>query len=136
MASAGMVNVGQARPRTRWRGRVPGRRRSVGAEPQRLPVPDAPTGTHEDLLHHAIGRPALVDLNDAGSSEWLSERRGHRAIGVVYHPSQDHYGNWVPTTLGDRYDAFISFDATTALHPLETRSAGDDDEQETYPWST
>ena len=35
----------------------------------------------------------------------LSEWRGHRAIGVVYRPQYEQYGNYVPTSLPRRYDA-------------------------------
>ena len=42
---------------------------------------------------------------------------GHRAIGVVYHPRYER-GNYVPTRLADRYDAFIYVDETKALSPL------------------
>jgi erythromycin esterase-like protein len=43
---------------------------------------------------------------------------GHRAIGVVYHPEYEHMGNYVPSNMAQRYDAFIFIDRTTALHPL------------------
>ena len=34
--------------------------------------------------------------------------RGHRAIGVVYDPEAERYGNYVPTVLPLRYAAFHS----------------------------
>ncbi|MFO8150225.1 MAG: erythromycin esterase family protein, partial [Trueperaceae bacterium] len=60
-------------------------------------------------------------------------RRGHRAIGVVYDPRSERYGNYVPTDLPRRYDAFIHVDESRALHPLhvEPSEAGPPD---TYPW--
>jgi erythromycin esterase len=42
----------------------------------------------------------------------------HRAIGVVYNPAREKYGNYVPSILARRYDAFFFLDATKALHPL------------------
>ena len=75
----------------------------------------------------------LFPERDPGA--WLSQVRGHRAIGVVYHPDRDRFGNWVPTELGRRYDAFLSFDLTEALHPIHT-IASTDREYETYPWAT
>jgi erythromycin esterase-like protein len=39
-------------------------------------------------------------------------RRGHRAIGVVYRPEYEHFGNYVPTGLPRRYDALLSLDLT------------------------
>lgn len=145
MRRAGMVNVGQLVRERRGDDGVflvgmGGHRGSViaadqwGAPATELPVPPAPPGTHEDLLHAACPRPAVVDLSGAQHSEWLRRPRGHRAIGVVYHPGRDHLGNWVSTVLGQRYDAFLFFDETTAVHPLATRAAGDW-ELETYPWT-
>ena len=43
---------------------------------------------------------------------------GHRAIGVVYHPEYERHGNYVPSRLSERYDAFIHVENTTALSPL------------------
>lgn len=68
-------------------------------------------------------------------SRWLGGRRGHRAIGVVYRPAVDPHGNWVPTVMGERYDALLSFDATHALQPLHPEEPAPAQEQETYPWS-
>lgn len=48
----------------------------------------------------------------------LSEIRGHRAIGVVYDPRRERWGNYVPTSLSNRYDAFIFIDKTRALEPI------------------
>ena len=70
------------------------------------------------------------------ATAWLSTRRGHRAIGVVYHPDGDRYGNWVPTVMGGRYDALLSFERTDALHPLHLEAAQPSAEQERYiHWS-
>ena len=46
------------------------------------------------------------------------EKRPHRAIGVVYDPRHERWGNYVPTSLARRYDAFLFFDRTQALQPL------------------
>jgi erythromycin esterase len=53
-----------------------------------------------------------------------------------YEPRRDRLGNWVPTVLGRRYDAFLSFEMTEALHPLHLEPAGLGGERETYPWNT
>jgi len=45
----------------------------------------------------------------------------NRAIGVVYHPERERRGNYVPTVLGRRYDAFLWFDETMALRPVRAR---------------
>jgi len=98
-------------------------------------VPPAPAGMHEDLLDEALGAPGVLVFDDDPRSNWLRRTAGHRAIGVVYSPRGDRRGNWVPTVMGRRYDAFISLDQTRALHPLH-REAQPAAEQETYPWST
>ena len=56
----------------------------------------------------------------------------HRAIGVVYHPDRERWGNYVPTVLGERYDAVCWFDESRALRPLHVRTV-DAVEPETYP---
>jgi erythromycin esterase-like protein len=146
MAGAGMVNVGQlVRERHEPEGVVlvgfGGHHGSViaadqwGSTAQRMHVPHAPDGSHEALLHEALGSDSLLLFPDHRSSDWLSTRRGHRAIGVVYHPERDRWGNWVPTVMGRRYDALLSFDATSALHPLHAERPQPHSELETFPWN-
>jgi erythromycin esterase-like protein len=71
MAGRGMVNVGQL-VRERYAGDdvavvgFAGYEGSViaadawGSAAQSLPVPAAPDGSHEQLLHHALGEPSLM----------------------------------------------------------------------------
>jgi erythromycin esterase-like protein len=49
----------------------------------------------------------------------LAQTLGHRAIGVVYDPSHERWGNYVPTSLSRRYDAFVFIDQTRALEPYD-----------------
>ena len=145
MAAHGMVNVGQlARERHARDGVVlvgfAGHRGSViaadawGGTMRTMDVPPAPAGTHEDLLHRAVGEASLLVFPADRQGTWLASRRGHRAIGVVYHPEAERLGNWVPTVMGRRYDALCSFEETEALHPLHLEAAQPGAEQETYPW--
>ncbi|WP_433789964.1 erythromycin esterase family protein [Actinoplanes sp. CA-252034] len=55
-----------------------------------------------------------------------------RAIGVVHRPGRERWANYVPTVLGERYDAFLWFAETRALRPLHTLRV-DVHEPETYP---
>jgi erythromycin esterase len=151
MAAAGMVNLGQLARERHGDDQVvligfASRVGSVvagshwGADWQVLPVPEAQPGTHEDLLHQAIGGSGLVVMPDRASrspeaTSWLSSWRGHRAIGVVYDPRGDAYGNWVPTAIGDRYDALLHLDETEALHPLLPADVAGG-ERETEPWGS
>jgi erythromycin esterase len=63
----------------------------------------------------------------------LLEQRGHRAIGVVYHPEYEHYGNYVPTMLAGRYDALIHIDESHALRPLHLAGTFEHEVPETFP---
>ena len=144
MAAAGMFNVGQlVREGHGGEGVVlvgcAGHHGQVVAAeewggPMRvMDVPDAPAGTHEDLLHRGVGEPALFAFPKDGAGPWLAGRRPHRAIGVVYHPGAERRGNWVPTVMRRRYDALLSFEATEAVHPLHLERPQPQAEQETYP---
>ena len=82
-----------------------------------MEVPVAKEGSWEELLHEAGAFDKLLLFNDENRalfSHWI----GHRAIGVVYNPEYEAYGNYVPSIIGDRYDAFIYIDETSALTPL------------------
>jgi erythromycin esterase-like protein len=144
MARAGMVNIGQlTRERRHQEGVVlvgfgshhgsviAGRK--WGAPMERLPVPPAEPGSLEDLLHQAGHRNRLLILSDGTCPPGLWEPLGHRAIGVVYNPENEQFGNYVPTVLPARYDAFLYFDHTRALRPLHLRAGTEDDLPETYP---
>lgn len=43
-------------------------------------------------------------------------------------------GNYVPTILPERYDAFIYLDHSDGLHPLEIQPEKELQPPETYPW--
>jgi erythromycin esterase-like protein len=143
MASAGMVNVGQlARERYGADNVVlvgfAGYTGSViaapawGAQPQRMSVPPAPSGTLERLLQEADIGDSLFVMDDADQA-WTAERLDHRAIGVVYDPAREQWRNYVPTVTGRRYDALLWLPATEALVPLGSEPPPPMGEPETYP---
>lgn len=68
----------------------------------------------------------------ADGHAWARREQGHRAVGVVYSPEFEKRGNYVPTILDGRYDAFMWFDETTALNPLPGRHSGEG-EMEAWP---
>ncbi|MBC3540977.1 erythromycin esterase family protein [Rufibacter sediminis] len=80
-------------------------------------VPAAKTNSWEDILHRHPQDNMLLLLRELQDVPQAMERRGHRAIGVTYNPAAES-GNYVPTILPRRYDAFLFIDQTTALHPL------------------
>lgn len=143
MAMAGLVNVGQLARERHTTDAVAlvgfaGHRGTVlaaqgwGRPEHVFHVPHARAGSHEDLLHHALGHPALLIFGDDRSGPWLTTRRGHRAIGVVYDPWREA-GNYVPTVMGGRYDALLWFEETAALRPLRHELPPREPELETEP---
>ncbi|MDP5182403.1 erythromycin esterase family protein [Blastococcus sp. BMG 814] len=105
---------------------------SWGAPTERMPLPPARRGSTEALLHDAVSEAGALFVFPADQPRWLAEERPHRAVGVVYHPGAERWGNYVPTVLGRRYDAFCWFDESRALSPLHgAHPAGG--EMETFP---
>lgn len=145
MAEQGEVNVGQlVRERHGDEGVVlvgfgsyqgsviAGREWEVPME--RMRVPPAREGSWENVLHQAGANDKLLLLASADQTRDLLQPRGHRAIGVVYHPEYERYGNYVPTVLPRRYDAFLYLDTSQALHPLhEVQPREEGEVPETYP---
>ena len=139
MAADGMINLGQlVRERHASEGVVlvgfGSYQGSVVAGPawgapwERMRVPPARPGSWEELLHRGVGGDGLLVFD--GEED---RPRGHRAIGVVYHPDREA-GNYVPTVVPRRYDAFLYLDRTEAVTPLhEVRPEDDGEVPETYP---
>ncbi|GKV63894.1 MULTISPECIES: erythromycin esterase family protein [unclassified Sporosarcina] len=90
---------------------------SWGETPEEMNIPPARFNTWEGQLHAAGAQDKLLLFNDKNRKqfdEWI----GHRAIGVVYNPEFEAYGNFVPSRVSERYDAFLYIDRSTALMPL------------------
>ncbi|MCC2546373.1 erythromycin esterase family protein [Hymenobacter sp. BT175] len=146
MASSGEVNVGQLARQQLGRDNVfivgfGSYQGSViaadawGAPIKRMPVPEAKEGSWEDLLHATGATNKLILSKDLREVPFFKRRLGHRAIGVVYNPRVERFGNYVPSVIPQRYDAFIYLDKTTALHPLETPVKGNEP-PDLYPSGT
>ncbi|HEU0300212.1 MAG TPA: erythromycin esterase family protein, partial [Longimicrobium sp.] len=129
MARVGMVNVGSL-ARERWGADVviagfSSHRGSViagsewGAPMQKMHVPEAREESWEHLFHQAGAEDRLLMLDDIDDVPAALDARGHRAIGVVYHPEREARGNYVPSVLPFRYDAMLYIDHSHALHPLK-----------------
>jgi erythromycin esterase-like protein len=127
MAEDGMVNVGQLLREDPSLGRV----YAIGfgtysgtviagssweAPMEVMEVPPAQNNSWESLMHEAGQGSDQLLLFSEHPDEFHS-MIGHRAIGVVYHPYNE-YGNYVPSDMGARYDAFIHVDESHALKPL------------------
>jgi erythromycin esterase-like protein len=144
MADDGMVNLGQLAREKCGRGAVVlvgfGSYRGAviagrewGAPWEEMRVPPAREGSWEDVLHRAGAADKLMVFGPPVSDEFAAWR-GHRAIGVVYRPEYERYGNYVPTVLPERYDAFLYLDETAAVRPLFPAAEVEPEElPETFP---
>ena len=146
MARDGMVNVGELARRAHGdegvvlvgfathHGSVIAAR-EWGAPMERMRVPPASEGSFEDLAHRSeAGDAFMLFGDDLAKNAGFAEPIGHRAIGVVYRPGGERWGNYVPSIIPHRYDAMIYVDETNAvdaLHMPVTVAGGD--EPETYP---
>jgi erythromycin esterase len=144
MAAEGMVNVGQlARQEHASSGVVlvgfASHQGTViaaeqwGAPMRSMRVPPARPGSWEAVLHEANGGNKLLIFPSQNVDPGLLAPRGHRAIGVVYRPQFEAFGNYVPTVLPRRYDALLYLDKTHALHPLQMTPVLDHELPETFP---
>lgn len=144
MARAGMVNVGQlVREEHGGEGVVlvgfSSYEGSViagsewGAPMERMRVPPARDGSWEAILHGSLGGDHLLLLDRLAGVPGIDEPHGHRAIGVVYDPDAERWGNYVPSILPLRYDALLHIDRTRALRPLHLEPIEDGEPPETFP---
>src|SRR5690606_10674633 len=89
------------------------------ASVQVMELPEAKKGSWEYLMHKAGGINKLLIMDDFRSdNSFMKYHIEHREVGVVYSSQNDHYANYVPTILPERYDSFIYLDETKALKPL------------------
>ncbi|WP_207915812.1 erythromycin esterase family protein [Flavobacterium caseinilyticum] len=145
MAAEGMVNVGQLLREQyaadgviavgfgSYQGSVVAGR-EWGDSMRKIKVPEAIHGSWEHAFHKANnGQNRLLLMNKVKEEKCLFSPIDHRAIGVVYNPEHEKFGNYVPSILPERYDAFIFIDETNALHPINIEVNGNQI-PETYPF--
>lgn len=144
MAKEGMINVGQIINQEHkdegvysvgfgsYRGTVIAGR-EWGDVMQVMQVPEAEKYSWEYILHRINAKDRIVFMNDDVKEKMGDKIFGHRAIGVVYRPKYEGFGNYVPSDMANRYDAFIYLDETSALHPLHIQPDGKQ-LPETYPF--
>jgi erythromycin esterase-like protein len=115
-----------------------------GEKMERMHIPPAVNGSWDGMIHEfSKGKNRLLLFGDNAeesitrklpAEETRNKRRGQRAIGVVYNPEYERFGNYVPTLLTRRYDAFLYIDKTHALHPLHMQEVKEDEDlPETFP---
>lgn len=131
MGSQGQMNIGQlARQRhgdesvfalgfATGAGSVMAAREWEGAA-ENMSIPTPPPDTLEGILSANFSSPAvfLFEMDSAAAAE-LARPVVHRAIGVVYHPEREQFGNFVPTRLSRRYDALVFFPVTRSVESLD-----------------
>jgi erythromycin esterase-like protein len=108
--------------------------REWGAPLEQITMPPATRNSWENRLHEQLdGANALLLSAELKADPGLRQPVGHRAIGVVYRPHFEQFGNYVPSLIPERYDAFLFLDRTQALHPLaiHTQEKGPPN---LYPW--
>lgn len=141
MAAAGMTNLGQMVREFFGRenvyivgfGSYSGKVTAAdawGGSIRTMRVPKAIRGSWEALLHNNGAYNKLLFSNELRKLAPLMESIGHRAIGVQYNPSFES-GNYVPSVIPERYDAFLFFDESAALRPLPTKK--NNEPPDTYP---
>jgi erythromycin esterase len=105
-----------------------------GAPLEKMTIPGAVRHSWEHHLHSQLqGENALLLATELRTQPLLRQPIGHRAIGVVYRPQFEQFGNYVPSLIPERYDAFLFVDRTQALHPLPT-TAQPNVPPDLYPW--
>lgn len=92
-----------------------------GAPMKVMQVPKAREGSVEHALHTESKENRYLLFNTEEIQEKYDQSIKHRAIGVVYNPENERYGNYVPSVMAQRYDAFIFLDETRALYPLHLK---------------
>ncbi len=144
MVAEGMVNVGQIINQQHkdegvysigfgsYQGTVIAGR-EWGDVMQIMKVPEAIKYSWEYELHRLDAKDRIVFMTNDMKQNLGNKKFGHRAIGVVYRPKYEIFGNYVPSNIVHRYNAFIYLDETSALHPLHIKPDGDE-LPETYPF--
>lgn len=143
MADAGMYNIGEL-SRTSplygtflvgfgsYSGTVMAGR-SWGAPMEVMELPAAREKSWESMLHENGKGDQLILMNQLKGTSVEEKFIDHRAVGVVYRPEREKYGNYVPSKMAQRYDAFIFIDETRAVHPAPA-NADRSETPETYPF--
>ncbi|MDX1653468.1 MAG: erythromycin esterase family protein, partial [Brumimicrobium sp.] len=105
---------------------------SWGAPVQEMELPEGRENSWEDICNEA-GDQFHISSEVLKKIPELQRRIGHRAVGVVYNPRHERYGNYVPSVVPERYDHFLFFKESSALNHMDI-SAEVSKTPETYPY--
>lgn len=84
---------------------------------EKMEVPPAQQDSWENALHRTGAHNKILLFTDENRQHFGTI--DHRAIGVVYNPKYEAYGNYVPSDIAARYDAFVHIDETNAVRPIQ-----------------
>jgi erythromycin esterase len=104
-----------------------------GEHMRAINMPDAAAGSWENLLHNVSEKDRVIFMNDDMKARIGKRRFPHRAVGVVYRPQHEHRGNYVPSLMTSRYNAFIYLNETSVVHALHIKPDGQQ-MPDTYPF--
>lgn len=97
-------------------------------------MPSRPDSWEQRFLQAGV-RQSLTDWRAKDKRELrraLSETLLQRAIGVIYRPQTERQSHYFESVLGEQYDAYLWFENTTAVSPLDAASNGGN-EADTFP---
>ncbi len=93
--------------------------RDWGEEGRRHDLRPAQPGSDAEAFHRAGLRDFVLPLPRAGRlADELSERRPHRAVGVVYRPESEQMSHYLEARPARQFDAIVHLDRTRAVTPL------------------
>ena len=128
MAADGMVTIGQLEREKhgKWDVFIIGfgtnsgkvlAAQSWGSKVQTMTIPPGRRNSWEWILHQQNPADKIIFMEPLRDMPYYKKPIGHRAIGVVYNPAAEA-GNYVPSVIPERYDAFIFIDRTNPLKAL------------------
>jgi erythromycin esterase-like protein len=90
-----------------------------GGTVEKMQVPPAVEGSWDHIMHKAGVYDKIILSREIANNRTYNRWINQRAIGVVYNPQLEKTRNYVSSLIPKRYDAFIYFDKSNALRPLE-----------------
>jgi protein-L-isoaspartate(D-aspartate) O-methyltransferase len=101
------------------------------------PVRPSLEGSYERVSHEAGVPRFLLDLTDTADETLLGkllEPRLERFIGVIYRPEAERWSHYAQAVLPNQFDAWVWFDETGAVTPLDGPEQPAGEEEEMYPF--
>ncbi|HMC86427.1 MAG TPA: erythromycin esterase family protein [Chitinophagaceae bacterium] len=94
-----------------------------GAPYKKTQIAFADDSTWEQKMHQLNPVNKIIICTELKDNPIMLRWMYHMGIGVIYHPL-DRTGIYSLSVIPNRYDAFLFFDHTNALHPIEKRVKG------------